>query len=406
MIAVALAAAGTLLVSVTADEVLVPQAVVEIRRAGQDPVVTRGSTGPDGRASALELPAGIYDVEIHTKTFPFALVENAVVRAGDSFPLAIALDTLSNRYVPGEKYPAIDGIVLDAHERPVAGAVVAGWIQTIHFGEPTTPARIHTATDGTFRLGGVPDQVTVEVRRGSEGDRRLVCRRDGCETRTILRLRPDFPPPTPKEPKVFEWTARPSYLTEPGSHLHVTIPGLPGDAEIVFALLPVSRRTAIPVRALAKVFAGRTCLDCYPSRGLPWQRFRVHGGEIDLDGVPDDPVDLRAETKMGNAEARIAPDRNARNVMLAVAGRATIRGLARYAQNGRIAPGRVCLSDPLTGDELRCVSFEDGRFDLTGLPAGPRRLTVTSFDTRPWVRDVEAREGEILDLGDIQLPSK
>jgi len=406
MIAVALAAAGTLLVSVTADEAPVPRAVVEVRRAAQDAVVALGQTGPEGSSSAIGLAAGIYDVEVHTETLPFAAVENVVLQAGDSFPLAIALDTLSNRYRPDEKRPAVAGVVLDAGSRPVAGAMVAGWIETIHFGAPLEPARIHTAADGMFRFAAIPADVTVEARHGGLADRGLACHRYECEPRTILRLRPDLPPPGKGEPDVFAWSAPPSYLASAGSHLHVTIPGLPRDAEIVFALLPVSRRTAIPVRALAKAFVGGTCIDCYPSRGLPWQRFRVHGGEIDLDGVPDEPVDLRAETKMGNAETRIAPDRSARNVMLAVAGRATIRGLARYAQNGRTAAGRVCLSDPLTGDELRCVSFEDGGFDLAGLPAGRRRLTITSFDTRPWVREVEAREGEILDLGHIQLPSK
>jgi len=194
--AVALAAAGTLLVSVTADEVPVPQAVVEIRRAGQDPVVARGSTGADGRASALELPAGIYDVEIHTKTFPFALVENVVARAGDSFHLAIALDTLSRPYASGEKLQ---------------------------------PSMARSSMRGTGRL-------------------------------------------------------------------------------------------RVPVRAIARAAVAGKCIDCAPSRGLPWQRFRFHGSEVDLDGVPDEPLYVRVDTPVGNAEMRLTPAAGPKNVVLDVAG--------------------------------------------------------------------------------------
>jgi len=404
MIAVALAAAGYLVVSLTADKAPVPRAVVEVRRAGEDPVVARGRTGADGRGPALELPAGVYDVEVHTKTLPFAVVENVVVRAGDSFPLAIALDTLANRYLPGEKLPAVNGKVLDARNRPVAGALVAGWIQTIHFGAPTKPARIHTAADGTFRFAVIPENVTVEARHGGEADRGRACRRYECAPRTVLRLRPDLPPPAKGEPDVFAWTAPPSYLISAGTHLHVRVTGAGQDGDFVLALLPVARREPIPVRAIAQAAVGGKCIDCAPSRGLPWQRFRFHGSEVDLDGVPDEPLDVRVESPVGSAETRI--ETGARDVVLTVAGGATIRGLARYAQNGQTAEGRACLSDQLIGDELRCVSFSDGKFEIKGVAAGVRRLTVFSSETHPYVHEVEVREGEVVDVGDVELSSK
>jgi hypothetical protein len=319
-IAVALAAAGTLLVSVTADKASVARAVVEVRRCGEDAVVARGRTTADGRAPALEVPAGIYDVEVHTDAFPFAVVENAVVRAGDPFPLAIALDTLANRYLPAEKFPAVGGVVLDRHERPVAGALVAGWVQTIHFGIPTRPARVHTAADGTFRMAALPENVTVEARHGSDRDRGFACHHFTCASRTVLHLRPDLPPPGTGEPDVFAWTAPPSYLTSGGSHLHVRITGAPPDADIVLALLPVTMRTEIPVRALARAYAGATCLDCVDSPGFPWQRFRVHGQEVDLLGVPDEELDLRVETALGNAEAHVAAGGGSRNVTIRLTG--------------------------------------------------------------------------------------
>jgi len=319
VIAVALAVSGTLLVSVSADKTPVPRAVVEVRRAGQDALAARGRTGSNGRAPALELPAGVYDVEIHTRTFPFAVVGNVVVSGVDRFPLAVALDTLTRPYAPGQKLPAIDGIVLDARKRPVAGAVVAGWIQTIHFGGPTKPARIHTAMDGTFRFAAIPENVTVEARRGRVADRGLACSHHGCAPRTVLRLRPDLPPPANGEPDVFAWSAAPSYLRSGGTHLHVHVAGAAPEGEVVLALLPVARREPLPVRALARAAIDGKCIDCAPSRGLPWQRFRFHGAEVDLDGVPDEALDVRVETPTKNAEMRLAAGPGARNVVLELA---------------------------------------------------------------------------------------
>jgi hypothetical protein len=402
----ALASAGILLVTVTADETPVGGAEVEVRASGQDALLAHARTGANGRAPALEVPPGLYDVEVHSKGLPFAALHDVVVRSMDRFPLAVPLDTLHTRYAPGETLPVASGVVMDGQGRPVSGALVAGWLQTIHFGVPTRPARIHTDRDGTFRFAALPHaDITVEARWGTDADRQLGCHTyEGCRPRTVLRLRPDLPAPSARVPNVMEWTAPPSYLAQAESHLHARIVGAAPDADVVVALLPLARRKPELVHAIARAYVGGTCIDCYPSR-LPWQRFRTHGEDLDLDGVSEEEMDVRVETPLGNAEARLAAGAGSRDVTIHLVGTAGVRGRGLYS-TGNPIDGRACLSVRENGDELRCVAITNGTFELSRLPPGPSRLTVSAMGMLPYVRDLDSKDGEIVDVGDVTLPDE
>src|SRR5207237_3560297 len=99
-------------------------------------------------------------------------------------------------------------------------------------------------------------------------------------------------------------------------------------------------------RAIARAAVGGRCIDCVPTRGLPWQRFRFHGAEVDLEGVPDEALDVRVESPMGAVEAHLPPKSGGKDVTLAIAGSGTIRGRADSAERGQIPSGRACLLDP------------------------------------------------------------
>jgi hypothetical protein len=269
------AAAGRFIILVDAGEHPVPGADVEIRASGGDVRLARVKTGPDGRAPALDLAPGVYDVEVHPENLPYAALHDVVLRAGQEFPLRVALS-------PEPHSVVVEGIVTDGDGRKLAGALVAGWSQSIHFGVATSPARVHTDDAGKFRLAALSNEmVTVEARSPTGATSRLVvCEHfHGCSPRIIVTVgvkppRDGFPPRP-----ALEWTAPPSYLVRRGSHLHARIAGVPQDATSTVAILPVSRREPVPVHAMA---CQEGWFDCDPPAELPWQRFLVHGNELDL----------------------------------------------------------------------------------------------------------------------------
>src|SRR5205823_462495 len=140
--------------------------------------------GPYGRAPAIDLPPGRYDVEVHAESLPYGAVHDVVLRAGQEFPLRVGLSS-----EPGSAI--VEGIVTDRVGRSLAGALVAGWSQAIHFGVPTTPARVHTDDAGKFRLAALSSEtVTVEARSATGATARMVvCEYfRGCSPRIVVAV--------------------------------------------------------------------------------------------------------------------------------------------------------------------------------------------------------------------------
>jgi hypothetical protein len=146
--------------------------------------------------------------------------------------------------------------------------------------------------------------------------------------------------------------------------------------------------------------------DCHPPTELPWQRFLVHGDELDLEGLPDEEIDLRVESVTGAAEAHLERGKGRREATLQVAGTALIRGRAMHESGNPVLEGKACLSVPSNGDVLRCVPIDDGRFELPKLAPRALRLTVSALGMVSYVRDVDLRESARVDLGDVVLPDK
>ncbi|HET9596848.1 MAG TPA: carboxypeptidase-like regulatory domain-containing protein, partial [Anaeromyxobacteraceae bacterium] len=345
------------------------RAVVLVRSRGPPPVSARVEVDRDG-AYALQLPAGDYD---------------AVAAPAEGARALVRPRPATVRIAPGQA-SRLD-LVLDAAARAAASPAVVQVIEPDGSGSPATLVLVTAGDDLRNAGSAVTDEAGVARVELAEHGSLLV--------RALRSGRAGGPVPLDTSGPTVVTLRAPARLRgrvvshdgPPVAGFSFQLAALGDDASVASTIGgPAGTRNARGVQAPLRLeFSG--------------DRFEV------ADASPG-PVRVSVQTPSGghaHVELELAPGEQ-RELEVVLEPGASVEGRAVDARTGSPVAGTAVVVERVgSPPRSEATTGADGRFRLTGLPMGARRLRLIAPGYAPAERDADLGAGESLDLGEIAL---
>jgi hypothetical protein len=424
-------------------------AQVQLRRAGEEDVVSTIQAGEAGEYTFQDLESRAYDLEAFLPNRGTALLQGVHAPAGTMFTVDIDLSPQWDMFT-------IRGRVVDAGGKAVAGARVQATTSTVDWGAPSTPVKVHTDEMGRYALTVVNfGDVRVSAQDIHNGDSGAVGIRDihsdrvldvqlrhveaSCAGRVVDESgRPTagatveaFSDPTSVTSTAVTLTAkdgsfriacdrsRSRTLRARRGYAIATMVGSNERAELKLqrtAKLRVSFQGHLPVgrgiiRWIPKAEVGPMIF----VTSAPFRRMRsvpFEGTSVEIDAVPaGDPVAIFARTDDGRtAEGTTTLARTASYEIELDLDRTSALRVRPLGRDGKLAPALACLDGKPTSLADCFKTWHAEELQWVHLQPGEHVVHLYPGSAHPWLqaehgadRPVTLVPGETVDLGDVQL---